>query len=79
VFAAEAALNWQAENTAAQNRSLQRIEKNQKSLTEKVSHKPSTLESLIFELKAKIESLRVRLGLQFKKYVFKIEILKCAI
>lgn len=54
VFAAEAALNWKAENAAAQSRALQRIEKNQQSLTEQVSYKLSTLESLIFEIKAKI-------------------------
>ncbi|KAL4628338.1 hypothetical protein ACB092_05G230500 [Castanea dentata] len=61
VSSAEAALNWQAENAVAQNQVLSKILDNQQKLTEAVSHTFSSSNSLIEDLKKKIQSIEQEL------------------
>ncbi|KAL4649979.1 hypothetical protein ACB092_01G052900 [Castanea dentata] len=61
VSSAEAALNWQAENAVAQNQVLSKILDNQQKLTKAVSHTFSSSNSLIEDLKKKIQSVEQEL------------------
>jgi len=61
ITAAEAALNWQAENASKQNQVLQQISQKQKELSEQISSKFSLLQRLITEVKTKIAVLESEL------------------
>ena len=54
---AEAALNWQAENTVGQNKVLSKILDNQQRMAETVNHTFSSSNSLIEDLKKKIKAV----------------------
>lgn len=57
VSAAEAAINWQAENSLAQNRIINRIARSQQNLEATMQRKLSSLELLIHDLQQKVQSV----------------------